>query len=229
MKARLEDGPDPSRPGGNRNAIQVLSNSLPSLIAALIFRMTCPSSLDLGNQCVLGLPLPRSLIYLALGQLATNFADTLASELGILASTRPTYILTMRSVPPGTNGAVTLFGLAASMVGGLLMGAVFAFDLYLENGSSCAEWSPGWQRDLCLFGLLAGTAGSLLDTLLGASLQETLYSSIDKRILTDHSRKGSDAKGIERIGWGRDVLSNSAVNFVSGAAMAGFGWWWSRR
>ena len=97
-----------------------------------------------------------------ISQLATNFADTLASELGILASTRPTYILTMTSVPPGTNGAVTLFGLAASMVGGLLMGAVFAFDLYLENGSSCAEWSPGWQRDLCLFGLLAGTAGSLV-------------------------------------------------------------------
>jgi uncharacterized membrane protein len=67
-----------------------------------------------------------------------------------------------------------------------------------------------------------------LDTLLGASLQETLYSTVDKRILTDHSRRARYEKGVVRIGWGRDALSNSAVNFVSGAVMAGFGWWWAQ-
>lgn len=60
MKARLEDGPDMSKPDGNRDAfqvsshpsfhishdmrkhdlivIQVLSSSVPSLIAALVYR-----------------------------------------------------------------------------------------------------------------------------------------------------------------------------------------------
>lgn len=56
VKARLEDGPDPAKPGGNRDALQVssrrlhqvtlevslmfqvLSSSLPSLLAALLYR-----------------------------------------------------------------------------------------------------------------------------------------------------------------------------------------------
>lgn len=39
LKATLEDGPDADKAGGNRNWIQVLANSLPSLVAALAFRM----------------------------------------------------------------------------------------------------------------------------------------------------------------------------------------------
>jgi len=38
------------------------------------------------------------------------------------------------------------------------MGGVFALDLYLENGSACS----GWINDLCGFGLIAGTVGSLV-------------------------------------------------------------------
>lgn len=37
VKATLEDGVDPTKPQGNRNWVQVLSNSLPSLIAALAY------------------------------------------------------------------------------------------------------------------------------------------------------------------------------------------------
>ncbi len=35
----LEDGPDPAKPGGNRNWVQVLSNSLPGALAALAYRL----------------------------------------------------------------------------------------------------------------------------------------------------------------------------------------------
>lgn len=68
-----------------------------------------------------------------------------------------------------------------------------------------------------------------LDSLLGAVAQQTLYSTKDKKILTDHSTRSSKEPGLQKIGVGRDILSNSAVNFVSGSAMAAFGWWWASR
>lgn len=49
-------------------------------------------------------------------------------------------------------------------------------------------------------------------------MQETLYSPKDKRILTDLSHRPGER--VERIGIGRDILSNSAVNFTSGLIMA---------
>jgi hypothetical protein len=67
-----------------------------------------------------------------------------------------------------------------------------------------------------------------LDSLLGATLQETLYSTKDGKILTDLSTRQSRSEpGVKRIGIGRDVLSNSAVNFVSGCAIAAAGWWYA--
>jgi len=99
-------------------------------------------------------------------QLSTNFSDTLASELGILASMRPIHILTFHPVPPGTNGGVTPHGLFASVLGGLVMGLVFAFDLYLENRPACSSRGLGWAVDLCFFGMLAGTMGSLVSVFL---------------------------------------------------------------
>ena len=57
-------------------------------------------------------------------------------------------------------------------------------------------------------------------------MQETLYSTKDKRILTDHSIRPGEK--VQRIGIGRDVLSNSAVNFLSGTIMAVCGYYYAR-
>lgn len=61
--------------------------------------------------------------------------------------------------------------------------------------------------------------------MLGATLQETLYSVKDSRILTDLSHRPGER--VKRIGIGRDILSNSAVNFLSGAIMAAVGWYYA--
>ena len=60
-------------------------------------------------------------------------------------------------------------------------------------------------------------------------MQQTLYSMVDKKIMTDKStitpsiRK---SKQIVKIGFGEDILSNSGVNLVSTGIMAGVGFWY---
>ena len=143
----------------------------------------------------------RLLYYAILGQLGCCLGDTLASEFGILSRSQPRLITTLRPVPRGTNGAITLEGSVWSIMGGLLVGTGMGATLMAENGKcgwgTVAE-SMGW-------GAMAGGLGSLVDSVLGASVQETVY--VDGRI----GRAGT--RGTEKAGV--NILSNSGVNLVS--------------
>jgi len=66
---------------------------------------------------------------------------------------------------------------------------------------------------------------SQVDSLLGATLQQTKYSTRDGRVLTDYSHRDPLEPGVVIIGPGKDVLSNSAVNFVTACVMSGIGYW----
>lgn len=75
----------------------------------------------------------------------------------------------------GTNGGVTHVGLAASFLGGLAVGGAYLASqvLFVSQLQQCA---PQWP--LVLYGGAAGLLGSLLDSLLGASVQ---YSGTEAR------------------------------------------------
>jgi uncharacterized membrane protein len=72
----------------------------------------------------------------------------------------------MRRVPRGTSGAVSLLGLAAALAGGLLIGSVGTLSPRLYG-------MPAWVA--VAVGGGAGLAGSLVDSLLGASVQAGFY------------------------------------------------------
>lgn len=76
----------------------------------------------------------------------------------------------------GTNGAVSLLGCAASVAGGLTMGLIFA----LGGGLSPAAGAKGaFQWALVPMGLGLGVFGSLLDSVLGATVQ---FSGLNTKV-----------------------------------------------
>jgi uncharacterized protein (TIGR00297 family) len=92
------------------------------------------------------------------GAFATAAADTAGSEIGQLWGRRTFLVTTLRSVPRGTQGAVSVEGTLASLVGaGLIAFLGFAVGLYGVVGA--------------LLVTLAGFLGALLESFIGATIE----------------------------------------------------------
>ena len=98
--------------------------------------------------------------------LAAVNADTWATELGVLNPSAPRLITSPgRQVEKGTSGGVSLWGTAAAFLGSALI-ALLAVWLSPYPGLGAGAW---------LLLSLAGLAGSLFDSLLGATLQAIYF------------------------------------------------------
>lgn len=148
---------------------------------------------------------PRRSFLLAsyIGHYACCAADTWASELGVLSSSRPRMITTLRAVPAGTNGAVSALGLAASALGGAFVGGLY-WATSLFSGTA--------QAEVVLLGAATGLLGSLLDSVLGATLQATWFDT--ERHTICEERRHAAAAAASHVS-GADVLTNEQVNAVS--------------
>ncbi|GBF93213.1 hypothetical protein Rsub_05945 [Raphidocelis subcapitata] len=212
LKSGIEEG---AKRGGQRDWKQVLCNSgVPTLLA--IGYGALAGCLDLPLGSLPGIEAWRAdLITLLMGGFLGYYAcccgDTWASELGVLSNDTPRLITTLKPVRRGTNGGVTLLGLSASIAGGLFIGAVF----YLAAAMSPTLWVFDTQRQAALaqwrlipLGLMAGLFGSLVDSLLGATVQFTGYDVKRGKIT---GKPGPDVVHIS----GLQFLSNNAVNLIS--------------
>lgn len=92
------------------------------------------------------------------GALAAANADTWATEIGSHSPTPPRLITNWTIVPAGTDGGMTLLGTAGGIAGAGLVGAL----------------SSLFGQDAALALIGAGTAGMLMDSLLGATGQRTV-------------------------------------------------------
>lgn len=130
--------------GSGRSASQVLSNLAAAGLcasAAIFF----PQESDI-------------LLAGAMAALAEAAADTVSSEAGQAMETRPRMILGFRPAPVGTNGAVSVEGTLAGCI-----------------AASVVAWTGGffrivpWQWTPVI--AIAGICGMLLDSVLGAALE----------------------------------------------------------
>ena len=114
----------------------------------------------LGAAAALSHPLPGTCYaVIVAASLAEATADTLASELGEVLGGQPLMVTTLRRVPPGTDGAISLAGTLAGTGGAVLVVLVAAFTLGLGAGDAgCAG--------------LGGLGGLFVDSLLGATAEQ---------------------------------------------------------
>ncbi|KAF9311363.1 Transmembrane protein 19 [Podila horticola] len=219
--------------GGGRTAIQVFSNGAVGTLIAIAFQYVFwntesrPATLFMSDWRA------STLLFAYIGHYACCNGDTWSSELGILNKGWPTLITTFKKVPPGTNGGVSALGLGASIGGGLLIGVMAALSVLVQQAvETTLVWSrskgfvgvdtflaavdPGFLFALVLAGAGAGFFGSLLDSVLGATVQKSNYSTKNKVITYKAAEKDDEVKAIS--GW--DILDNHQVNFVSSLIIA---------
>lgn len=157
-----------------RSASQVAANLG---VAALVSNQFAQNMLAGSNwasgETVLAVPLFAA----AVAALAEAAADTVSSEAGQVFGGRPRLITTWKRVDPGRDGAVSLAGTVAGAIAAGLVAS--AGTLALHGNLRFFALSCG-----------GGILGFLIDSLLGATLEER--------------------------GW----LNNDAVNFLSGACAA---------
>jgi uncharacterized protein (TIGR00297 family) len=171
--------------GGPRDATQVLANGGVFALAGVLWLV---SAWD-GWRAV------------AAGALAAAASDTWATEIGTLARRAPRSLVTWRRVSTGTSGGVSLPGISAAVAG-----AAFV---------SLAVSALGWPRSTAVAAFVGGLAGSTIDSLLGATLQQRRWcdrcSAATERVI-----HGCGAR--TRIVGGIRWLDNDTVNALSTVA-----------
>ncbi|CAH9089448.1 unnamed protein product [Cuscuta epithymum] len=190
--------------GGQRNWIQVLFNSgIATVMVLIAWKLigTHDVCLDSKQSQVI-----TSLIGGIIGHYCCCNGDTWSSELGILSNEQPRLITTFKRVKRGTNGGVTRAGLLAAAVAGSVIGLTFVLLGFLTT--KCTYSVALKQLLVIPLSAAAGLCGSLIDSLLGATLQFSGFCSVRNKVV------GKPGPTVKKIS-GLSVLDNNAVNLVS--------------
>jgi uncharacterized protein (TIGR00297 family) len=139
------------------------------------------------------------------GAFAAASADTWGTEIGSLSRRNPVSILTLRAVAPGISGGVTLLGTVATIGGALAV----------ATAAALVKVAPLWPV------ALAGIAGALLDSILGASFQELRWCpSCASECETALHRCGTPTVARRGFRW----VGNDAVNVAATLCGALLAW-----
>ncbi len=142
--------------------------------------------------------------------LAAVNADTWATELGVLNPTAPRLISDLKKrVEKGTSGGVSLWGTGAALLGSAVIALPAAF-LSPTGNWSLHHWS------LFLLVTVSGLAGSLFDSLLGATVQAMYYCPTCHKETERYPVHACGAQTTQIRGW--SWLDNDWVNLACSAA-----------
>ncbi len=222
IKAKYEDD---YAVGGQRNWIQVFANSILAVGLCLyhILAIGEDSNLFFASSTPDFLShLSSQISCMIVAHYACANGDTWASEVGILSQTKPRLVTTLflKEVPPGTNGGMSLLGTAASGLGGGFIGLIYLlFSAITMLSDPYASSNIKQQLLMIPFGVVCGLVGSLIDSVLGGTVQASYYCQRKRKIVKHFVKDPS----VSNLG-GFDLLSNEAVNFLSIALTMGFSW-----
>jgi uncharacterized protein (TIGR00297 family) len=137
--------------------------------------------------------------------LAAVNADTWATELGILNPHPPRMITNLsKVVEKGTSGGISITGTLAALAGSALIGLLAAVL------NPAADW-----QTIFIIVTLSGLAGSLFDSLVGATVQAIYYCPVCKRETERHPLHTCGSSTVKIRGW--SWLGNDWVNFFCSA------------
>ncbi|KAF7563046.1 hypothetical protein G7046_g1055 [Stylonectria norvegica] len=176
---------------GPRTHVQVLANSLMASVLTILHArqlrartaaLTDPNLQSAPNGTLCFSWGGDLLVVGIIANYAAVAADTFSSELGILSKSEPRLITspTLRKVPRGTNGGVSLLGLGAGLLGSMII--VTASMLFLPScneGTALlmgggAPWTTAERRKFMVFMVVWGALGSVLDSFLGGMFQRSV-------------------------------------------------------
>jgi uncharacterized protein (TIGR00297 family) len=199
---------------GARDAMQVLANGGVATVCAVAWAFTRD---------------PHWAAAFA-GAYAAATADTWGTEIGTLARRQPRSILTLRPVPTGMSGGITLPGTLAEIAGALWAGLAGLVGIAVAYVLSPADFGFSWSRGtpavflVPAFVLLpipaGGIAGAVIDSVLGATLQELRRCDACERTCeTDPHACGNPTRLVRGVrGFSNDVVNLLAT--TTGAAVA---------
>ncbi|NJL44585.1 MAG: TIGR00297 family protein [Leptolyngbyaceae cyanobacterium SM2_3_12] len=170
---------------GARGPENVWGSALTAAICALAIAVIKGWGSDNLIIITFGVPL-LALAYVA--SLSTKLSDTTASEVGKAYGQRTFLITTLKPVPAGTEGAVSVEGTLAGFVGSAVIALV--------------GWGVGlitpWGIGVCL---IAAFLATTLESLIGATLQDQIPWLTNELVNVINTTLGALMAGVLGYGW----------------------------
>lgn len=180
---------------GQRTAVQVLANGGPATFCCLLASFTDH----------------RLALVAAVGSIAAANADTWATEIGRNSGACPRLITTGRRVPRGTSGAISGRGTIALILGAASIAVV---------GVRLAP--PPIAASLAI--LTGGVAGAVLDSLLGATVQERRFCEACHRVTERMMHTcGGQTRHLRGWRWMTNDTVNAACTLTGAVTAAALG------
>lgn len=155
---------------------------------------------------------PQQIFYMAfVGSIAAVTADTWGTEIGVFSKIKPRNIINFKKVPPGTSGGVTAVGFLGGLLGSLII---------VLLSKQVTNYYDGLLLGLPALIIIAGLFGSVIDSIVGATIQAQFKCPncgkiTEKKLHCENHQTNIDS--------GFKMIDNDVVNAIcalSGAVFA---------
>jgi uncharacterized protein (TIGR00297 family) len=171
---------------GKKDFVEIFANGIWTVVAIIVYAIS-------NNQTFL----PISLVAMSAG-----FADSLASDIGSLAKSKPYDFIKRKYVDKGVSGGVTFLGSISSFIGAIIFAFAIKYicDLpYYQAVIMCA---------IIYFGVI-------VDSLLGSTIQAKFECEECGKITEKETHCGKETKMVKGI----KFINNDVVNCLSGLSV----------